>query len=118
MNLDVLSEHLQYTSPIICQSWLVFMCHVPVLHVPFSSNLNYCVTQFWKIKFCNYLCDRGEPSHDNSLCVIREDVDDLYEWQTFRPSSLHQHQISHALPEEDLIESQNIGDSAPMSIPA
>ena len=30
------------------------------------------------------------------FCVIRNDVDDLYKWQTFRPSSLHQRQISHA----------------------
>ena len=30
------------------------------------------------------------------FCVICKDVDDLYKWQTFWPSSLHQHQISHA----------------------
>ena len=28
------------------------------------------------------------------FCVICEDVDDLYKRQTFRPSSLHQRQIS------------------------
>ena len=30
------------------------------------------------------------------FCVIREDVDDLYKWQMFQPSSLHQRQILHA----------------------
>ena len=28
------------------------------------------------------------------FCVIRKDVDDLYEWQTFRPSSLHLYKLS------------------------
>ena len=28
------------------------------------------------------------------FCVIHEDFDDLYQWQTFRPSSFHQRQIS------------------------
>ena len=30
------------------------------------------------------------------FCVIREDVDDLYKWQTFWLSGLHRSQISHA----------------------
>ena len=29
------------------------------------------------------------------FCAIHEDVDDLYKWQPFRPSGLHQSQISH-----------------------
>ena len=29
------------------------------------------------------------------FCVIREDVDNLYKWQTFQSSSLPQRQISH-----------------------
>ena len=45
----------------------------------------------------SWLCGRGECSHDNSfLYKIREDVDDLYKWQTFRRTSLYQSQISHA----------------------
>ena len=37
------------------------------------------------------LCSRGERLHDNSfLCKIRENVDDLYKWQTFQRTSLHQ----------------------------
>ena len=39
----------------------------------------------------------ASSSHNNSvLRKIREDVVDLYERQTFRPSSLHQRQILHA----------------------
>ena len=30
------------------------------------------------------------------FCVIHKDVDYLYKWQTFRPKSVHQSQISHA----------------------
>ena len=45
----------------------------------------------------SWLCSRGERSHDNSLSFkIREDVDDLYKWQMFWRTSLHQCQISHA----------------------
>ena len=42
----------------------------------------------------NYVVEASVPTII-LFCVIHEDVDDLYKWQMYRPSSLHQRQISH-----------------------
>ena len=44
----------------------------------------------------NSIVEASSSSGNSLLCKIREDVGDLYKWQMFRPSGLHQRQISHA----------------------
>ena len=47
------------------------------------------------LTIANYVVEASVPTII-LFCVIREDVDDLYKWQTFWPSGLHHRQISHA----------------------
>ena len=46
------------------------------------------------IRDTNYVVEAGVPTII-LFCGIREDVDDLYKWQTFWHSGLHQSQISY-----------------------
>ena len=57
--------------------------------------LNVHMLQNAKLSIAIYVIEASVPTII-LFCVIREDVDDLYKWQTFRPSSLHQRQILHA----------------------
>ena len=50
-------------------------------------------SNFCSLKITNYMIEASVPTMIIFLCKIREDVVDLYKWQMFRPSSLHQRQI-------------------------
>ena len=86
-----------------------YMCMYMYIHIPQSGNCSVVKNFRGSMKPRKYIkrifskdeispfYNPSERSHDDSLLrKIREDVDDLYKWQTFRPSGLHQRQISHA----------------------
>ena len=92
--------------PNLTLSWLVSVClknaFSITVHVTGPVKSVRIMGKFSRImgKISNYAVKASIPTII-LFSVIRKDVDDLYKWKTFRPTGLHQSQISmkamHAL---------------------